>query len=189
MIFGQVWWPTLWICVLHLTHPSAHTQQWVVNKHTHTVNTHPEQWAAIYAAAPREKLGVGYLAQGSHRSHGIEGGKSAGYSLPPTYNPCRAWDSSPVTSPTLYPLGHDCPQIVSMSRNSDLVSHNCEFISHLWVCSQKKSENCKIKIHKYLFIFLFSGGLSFNASLRNKNINFFNKKILQTTHTFECLCF
>ncbi len=32
---------------------------------THTaVNTHPEQRAAIYAAAPREQLGVRCLAQG-----------------------------------------------------------------------------------------------------------------------------
>ncbi len=36
---GQVWWPILRICTLHLTHPSAHTQQWVVNK-THTLWTH-----------------------------------------------------------------------------------------------------------------------------------------------------
>ncbi len=28
---GQEWWPLLRICGLHLTHPSAHTQQW-----THT---------------------------------------------------------------------------------------------------------------------------------------------------------
>ncbi len=26
--------------------------------HTHTVNTHPEQWATIYAVAPGEQLGV-----------------------------------------------------------------------------------------------------------------------------------
>ncbi len=58
---------------------SAHTQQWT---HTHTVNTHPEQWAAIYAAAPGEQLGVRPLAQG-HLSHGIEGGESAVHSLPP----------------------------------------------------------------------------------------------------------
>ncbi len=30
---------------------------------TQTVNTHPEQWAAIYAVAPGEQLGVRYLAQ------------------------------------------------------------------------------------------------------------------------------
>ncbi len=49
---------------------SAHTQQWT---HTHTLNTHPEQWAAIYAAVPGDQLGVRCLAQG-HLSRGIEGG-------------------------------------------------------------------------------------------------------------------
>ncbi len=70
---GQVWWPILRICALHLTHPKC----------THTaVNTHPEQWAAIYAAAPGEQLGVQCLVQG-HLSRGIEGGESAVHSLPP----------------------------------------------------------------------------------------------------------
>ncbi len=41
-----------------------------------------EQWAAIYAAAPGEQLGVRCLAQG-HLSRGIEGGESAVHSLPP----------------------------------------------------------------------------------------------------------
>ncbi len=70
-MYCQVWWPILEIGPLHLTHPSAHTQQWVVN-------THPEQWAAI-APAPGEQLGVLCLAQG-HLSHGIEGGESAVHS-------------------------------------------------------------------------------------------------------------
>ncbi len=70
----QVWWPIFEIGPLHLTHPSAHTQQWVVN--THTVNMHPEQWAAI-APAPGEQLGVRCL------SHGIEGGESAVHSQSP----------------------------------------------------------------------------------------------------------
>ena len=46
------------------THSSEHT-------HTHREHT-PEQWAAIYAAAPREQLGVRCLAQG-HLSHGVAG--------------------------------------------------------------------------------------------------------------------
>ncbi len=50
--------------------------------HTHTMNTHPEQWAAIYAAALGEQLGVQCLTQG-HLSHGMEGGESTEYSLPP----------------------------------------------------------------------------------------------------------
>ncbi len=52
------------------------------SEHTHTVNTHPEQWAAIYAAVPGEKLGIQSLAQG-HLSRGIDGGESAVHSLPP----------------------------------------------------------------------------------------------------------
>ncbi len=81
--YGQEWWPILGICALHLSHPKCtHT---AVNTHTHThiVNTHPEQWAAIYAAAPGEQLGVRCLAQG-HLSRGIEGGESAVHSLPPS---------------------------------------------------------------------------------------------------------
>ncbi len=53
-----------------------------VHTHTHTMNTYPEQWAAIYAAAHGEQLGARCLAQG-HLSRGIEGGESAGHSLPP----------------------------------------------------------------------------------------------------------
>ncbi len=79
--------------------------------HTHTaVNTHPEQWAAN-AVVPGEQLGVQCLAQGSHFSRGIEGGESAGYSLPPPTNPAgpetRTRDLW-VTRPTLYTLDHDC---------------------------------------------------------------------------------
>ncbi len=62
MTYDQVWWPILGICALHLTHPKC----------THTaMNTHPEQWAAFYAVAPGEQLGVWCLAQ-RHLSHGIE---------------------------------------------------------------------------------------------------------------------
>ncbi len=72
--------------------------------HTRTVNTHPEQWAAIYAAAPREQLGVRCLAQGSHLSRGIEGGESAVHSLPtPTIpaGPETRTRNLSITSPTL----------------------------------------------------------------------------------------
>ncbi len=73
------------------------------SEHTHTVNTHLEQWAAIYAVAPGEQLGVRCLAQG-HLSRGIEGEESAGHSLPPPTIPAgpetrtrNLW----VMSPTL----------------------------------------------------------------------------------------
>ncbi len=35
------------------------------SEHTHTVNTHPEQWAAIYVAAPGDQLGFGALLKGT----------------------------------------------------------------------------------------------------------------------------
>ncbi len=68
---------------------SAHTHS---SEHTHTVNTHPEQWAAS-AAALGEQLGVRCLAQG-HLSRGIECGERWTFT-PPTYNSCRTWDSNP----------------------------------------------------------------------------------------------
>ncbi len=98
--------------------PSMVTHTWNLcsafnpSKCTHTVvNIHLEQWSAN-AAAPGEQLGVRCLAQGSHLSRGIEGGDSAGYSLPPPTIPARPeirTHDLQVTSPTLYPLGHDCP--------------------------------------------------------------------------------
>ncbi len=47
-----------------------------------------------HIAAPGEQLGDRCLAQGSHLSRGIEGGESTCYSLPPTDNPCRTWESN-----------------------------------------------------------------------------------------------
>ncbi len=69
MTCGQVWLPILWICALHFNPSYVHTYS---SEHPHTaVNTHPEQWTAIYAAAPREQLGVRCPW---HLSRGIEGG-------------------------------------------------------------------------------------------------------------------
>ncbi len=77
------------------------------------MNTHPEQWAAIYAAAPGEQLGVQCLAQG-HLSRGIEGGERALVIHSPhlQFQPDLRLDSSP----TLLPLGHDFPKIISFKN-------------------------------------------------------------------------
>ncbi len=56
--------------------------------------------------------GSSWVAQGSHLSRGIEGGESAGYSLPPPTIPAgpeTLTHDLRVTSRTLYPLGHDFP--------------------------------------------------------------------------------
>ncbi len=107
-------WPSM------VTHTQNLCSAFNPSKCTHTVvNIHLEQWAAN-AAAPGEQLGVRCLAQGSHLSRGIEGGESAGYSLPlltiPAGPETQTHDLR-VTSPTLYPLGHDCPEVHYMEKN------------------------------------------------------------------------
>ncbi len=90
--YGQVWWPILGICALHLTHPKCtHT---AVNTHTPWTHTR-SSGQPFYAAAPGEQLGVQCLAQG-HLSRSTF--------TPPTYNSCRPETRTRdlwVTSPTL----------------------------------------------------------------------------------------
>ncbi len=108
--------PILGICALHLTHPKCtHT---AVN--THPVNTHLEQWAAIYAVAPGEQLGVRSLAQGTHLSRGIEGGESAVHSLPPPTIPAGP-DSNP------WPLGYDSDSLTIRPRLPLLLRSTTDF--------------------------------------------------------------
>ncbi len=79
------------------THPSAHT--------------HPKEWAAIYAAAPREQLGVLCLAQG-HLVVVLNVERVLYIHSPPTYNPSgtEIWTRNlSIMSPILEPLGHDFP--------------------------------------------------------------------------------
>ncbi len=108
--YYQVWWHILRIRALHLTHPKCtHTDSC---EHTHTVNTHPEQWAAIYAAAPGEQLGVRCLAQG-HLSRGIEGGESAVHSTPHLqFLPAQDSNSQPLDyESSSLTIGHNFPII------------------------------------------------------------------------------
>ncbi len=66
-----------------VTHTRNSCSAFTHPKCTHTaVNTHPEQWPAIYAAAQGEQLEVRCLAQ-EQLSRGIECGESAVHSLPP----------------------------------------------------------------------------------------------------------
>ncbi len=56
------------------TYSSKHTQ-------THTVNTHPEQWAAIVLRRPGNSLGFGALLKGLTSVVVLKVEESAGYSL------------------------------------------------------------------------------------------------------------
>ncbi len=80
------------ICALHLTHPSAYT-------HTHT-HTHTHTWSSGQPTlrCPGSSWGFGALFKGLTSV---------------VDNSCQSWDSKPqpwVTSLTLYPVGHICPQ-------------------------------------------------------------------------------
>ncbi len=89
VICGQVWWPKLVICALHLTHPKC----------THTaVNTHLEQ------------LRVRCLAQG-HLSRVIEGEERAVHSLPPPTIP-----PGPRLKPAPQPLGYESDSLTIRPR-------------------------------------------------------------------------
>lgn len=99
---SQVWCPIFGN--LNLTHQSAHTQLWVVNKHIHIVGS-----GQPCAAAPGEQLGVLVpCSRVSANSQIIEWvlkmKESAGHSLPPPTIPAgtKTWTRDLwVTSPNL----------------------------------------------------------------------------------------
>ncbi len=63
------------------THTLTHT-------HTHTHTRTPGAVGSHIAVVPRKHLCVRCLVQGSHLSHGIEGGESAVQFAPPSDNSC-----------------------------------------------------------------------------------------------------
>ncbi len=69
-----------------------HTQQWVVN--THTLNTHPEQWAVICCSTQGV---IGGLVPCSRAPQllVLRVEESAVPFTPPTYNSYQYWDSKP----------------------------------------------------------------------------------------------
>ncbi len=83
MVCGQVWWPILGICPLHLTHPSAHSQQW-----THT-------WSSgqPYCGARGAVGGSVPCSRVSPQSWYWRWREHLLFT-PPTDNPCRTWESN-----------------------------------------------------------------------------------------------
>ncbi len=109
MTYGKVWCPILGICALHLTHPSAHT-------HTHTHTHTPMSSGQPYCCGAQGEVGGSVLTQGSQISRGIEGGRERWLVTPPPTIPAGPeirTRNLHVTSPTLYPLGHDCPKTLN----------------------------------------------------------------------------
>ncbi len=61
---AKVWCPILGICALHLTHPSAHAQQWVVNTNIHTPWTHTRSCGQPMPRRPGSCWEFGALLKG-----------------------------------------------------------------------------------------------------------------------------
>ncbi len=83
VVCGQVWWPILGICPLHLTHPSAHSQQW-----THTWSS-GQPYCGARGAVGRSVPCSRVSPQSWYwrwREHLLF--------TTPTDNPCRTWESN-----------------------------------------------------------------------------------------------
>ncbi len=94
---GEVWWPILGICALHLTHPSAHTQQRVVNKHTHREHT-PGAVGSHLCCGARGAVGGSVPCSRVSPQSWYWRWRERWLLTPPTYNSCRTWDSNPRPS-------------------------------------------------------------------------------------------
>ncbi len=90
VVCGQVWWPILRICALHLTHPSVHTVE----------NIHLEQCMeqCTQCCGARGALGGSVPCSRVSPQSWHWGWKEYWLFTPPTYNPCQTWDSNPRPS-------------------------------------------------------------------------------------------
>ncbi len=104
---GQVWWPILGICPLHLTHPSAHSQQW-----THT-------WSSgqPYCGARGAVGGSVPCSRVSPQSWYWRWREHLLFT-PPTDNPCRTWESN------RQPLGYKSNSLTIRPRLPQQISYN-----------------------------------------------------------------
>ncbi len=79
------------------------------SEHTHTVNTHLEQWAAIYFCCARGAVGGTVPCSRAPQSW-YWWWRECWLFTPPTYNPCRTWDSNPR------PLGYESDSLTIRTR-------------------------------------------------------------------------
>ncbi len=104
---GQVWWPILGICPLHLTHPSAHSQQW----------THTRSSGQPFCGARGAVGGSVPCSRVSPQSWYWRWREHLLFT-PPTDNPCRTWESN------LQPLGY--------KSNSLTIRPRLWFVVQIW---------------------------------------------------------
>ncbi len=143
------------------THTHTHTHTWssgntphthtpgAVETHTHT--THLEQWAhththtpgAVETHTPHTHTHTWSSGQSTLRRPGGSWGFGALLKglTSVVDNSCRSREPQPqITSPTLYPLGHDCTSIITYSYT---------VLLHIQ-CGSVKSNAILIKIHKHI---------------------------------------
>ncbi len=112
------------MCFLHLTHPRAHTHTpGAADTHTHT---HTHTWSSQRCGARGAVGGSVPCSRVSLQSWTIPAGAE---------NP-----QPQITSPALYPLGHDCTSIITYSYT---------VLLHIQ-CGSVKSNAILIKIHKHI---------------------------------------
>ncbi len=153
MTCGQVWWPIHGICALSLTHPSAHTLQWEVNKHTHHEHTPGAvgshlccgAWGAVGGSVPCSRVSPQSWYWGCRECCTF---------TPPTYNSCRTWDSNPrplgYKSDSLFirprlPIFTYSPQVLNCTPSEkSFRAHKFFCIFELWMSAfNQRSINCR----------------------------------------------
>ncbi len=145
----------------HTWSSGAHTHTpGAVDTHTHThTHTHLEQWTHTHTHTHTHTPG----AVGSQRC-GVRG--AVGGSVPCSRVSPQSWTipagaenpQPQITSPALYPLGHDCTSIITYSYT---------VLLHIQ-CGSVKSNAILIKIHKHIKSYSF-------ASKIPSNVRFFSE--------------
>ncbi len=116
MMCGQVWCPILGVCALHLTHPSAHTQQWDMKKHTHTHTlwTPPLSSGLPMLRHPGSSWGFGALLKGLTSVVVLRVERVLGIHSPPPHLQSLLdlrLEPAAFRLQVTSPLGHGCPKL------------------------------------------------------------------------------
>ncbi len=127
------------MCALLLTHPRAHTPG-AVDTHTHTWSSGHTPGAADTHTHTHTPGAVGSQRCGARGAVG--GSVPCSRVSPQSWTiPAGAENPQPqITSPALYPLGHDCTSILTYSYT---------VLLHIQ-CGSVKSNAILIKIHKHI---------------------------------------
>ncbi len=139
---GQVWWPILGICPLHLTHPSAHSQQWTYTRSSGQPCCGAR--GAVGGSVPCSRVSP-QSWYWRWREHLLF--------APPTDNPCRTWESN------LQPLGYKSNSLTIRPRLPSYLANQKSYLL------SNEEENAQTFLNRDLWLILailcdFSSGQS-----------------------------